>query len=429
MTRAAVGGAPAVSSAEFDVAVLGATGFTGRLACEYLAERAPPGLRWVMAGRSREKLEELRRALPDAAKVIPLEVVDVTDEAQVRALAQRTRAIANFAGTPFYDKALPVVAACAETGCCYVDITGETPLMRVSADRYDAAARATHSLIIHACGYDSVPFDLGALLAAREMKARHGVGCASIRSYVEEAAGGLSGGTLYTGLAILEQGDAVEGARAAREPYGLDPPGGRGGPDVDDSGGLGLLPRYDEGERSWTAPSVMAAINSRVVRRSNALAGYPYGERMSYGEVQEVSAGLPAALGLVGGLALGAALMAVPLTRRALLQWVLPKPGQGPLKEARDTGFFRTRTVALGESPGSSEPGLRVVAHVESGDGGDPGYKCTARMACEAALCCALERERCYASGGVVTPAVGLGQALVDRLNASGMRLYVDPPN
>jgi len=385
-----------------------------------------------MAGRDRQKLEELRRSLPEGAWDVPLRVVDVTNVAQVRQLAHESKAVANFAGTPFYNKALPVVEACVQNGRCYVDITGETPLMRVSADRFDAQAHETGALVVHACGYDSVPFDLGAMLAAREMRSRHGVGCSRIRSYVESASGGVSGGTLYTAVDLLTKGEEVEGSRAAREPYGLDPPGGRGGPDIGDGGEVGVLPRYDWEEGAWTAPPVMASINARVVRRSNALADYAYGKRMSYGEVQEVSAptglGLPAALGMVAGLALGGALLALPLTRRALLgSGVLPAPGEGPSQKARDAGFFRTRTVAWGEpAEGGEQP--RVVARVQSGDGGDPGYKCTARMACEAALCGALERERCYQPGGVVTPAIGFGQVLVDRLNASGMSLYVEPP-
>lgn len=424
---AAAGDAGAPAAADFDVVVLGATGFTGKLACEYFAERGPAGLRWAMAGRNLEKLANLRNSLPEASRGVPLLQVDVTDEQRVREIAGKAKVIINFAGTPYYDKALPVVSACADTGCCYIDITGEVPLMKVSADRYDSRARETGALVIHACGYDSIPFDIGAFLAAREMRARHGVGCARIRSYVEDSLGGVSGGTLATGIELLDKGNKVEGAQALSQPYGLDPPGGIKGPDVGDGGEVGVLPQYIEDEGFWAAPSVMSAINAKVVRRSNALQGYSYGERASYGE----AIGTPnpfVAFAVVAGLAVGGALVALPLTRRALLGTVLPLPGQGPPRDLLDSGFFKVRTLAYGEQAAAGSSAPRVVAHVESGDGGDPGYKCTARMACEAGLCCALERGRCFKQGGVVTPAVGLGQALVDRLNASGMRLYVDPP-
>ena len=417
----APGGAPAV-----DVVVLGASGFTGRLACEYLAEHAPPGVSWAMAGRNLLKLEEVRAGLPAAGRSVPLIRVDSTDVGAVQDLARRAKVIANFAGTPYYDKALPVVAACAETGCHYVDITGETPFMRTSADKFDAKARETGALIVHACGYDSVPFDLGALLAATEMRERHGVGCRRIRTYVGPSAGGFSGGTLYTGLSLMEAGEKVPGASAAQDPYGLDPPGGKGGLDRGDGGEQeGLMPHFDELEGTWTAPWIMASINARVVRRSNALLGYAYGPEMSYGEAAEV-ASPNLAYGMAASMVVGGALMAFPLSRSALLRWVLPAPGQGPSRPERDEGFFRIRTVALGEGTGGLAAAPRVVAHVESGDGGDPGYKCTARMSMEAALCLALERGRCRREGGVVTPAAGLGQALVERLRASGMRLYVE---
>jgi len=414
-----------------DVVVLGATGFTGRLACEYLAARCPDGVSWAMAGRSQTKLEEIRQGLPESARGVPLIVVDLKEEGQVRAMVQRARVVANYAGTPFWDKALPVVAACADFGVHYVDITGETAFMRVSADSYDEKARQTKALICHACGYDSIPSDLGALIVAQEMQRRHGVKCAKIRTYCGETQGGFSGGTIHTLVDLRLKGNEVPGAEASNKPYGLDPPGGKGGVDKGDGGEVNILPHFDANEQVWTVPSVMAFINAKVVRKSNALAGYAYGDAVSYGEVMEVAVpkplGAAVAYTISGAMALGLALVSFGPTARALLRWVLPAPGEGPSRQMMETGFFKHKTVALGEQADGSLPPARVVARVESGDGGDPGYKCTARMSIEAALCTILDRPRCCPSGGVVTPAFGLGQALVDRLNASGMKLWVEP--
>lgn len=416
---------PAAVPGGVDLVVLGATGFTGRLACEYLAEHAPADLKWAMAGRSLSKLKSLQEELPASAKSVPLLEVDVKSVEALQEMAKGAKVVANFAGSPYSDKGLPVVAACAETGCSYVDITGEPPFMRASADRYDEKARETGALIIHACGYDSVPSDLGALLAATAMKDRHSVECTKIRLYVGESSGGVSGGTLESAMYIIAQGDNIEGAAAAKGPYGLDPPGSQGGPDTGDFGEVSALPRWDEDEKLWAAPFVMAPVNARVVRRSNALSGYAYGKATSYGEVMEVPGPL-SGVGMVCGLGFGAGLLFLSPTRWLLKKLVLPAPGQGPSKTARENGFFNTRIVATGEKKGDG-PAPKTVAHVKSGNGGDPGYKCTARMAIESALCCALERAKCYKPGGVVTPAVGLGRVLVDRLNASGMQLYVDP--
>eukprot|EP00933_Yihiella_yeosuensis_P080938 TRINITY_DN94458_c0_g1_i1.p1 TRINITY_DN94458_c0_g1~~TRINITY_DN94458_c0_g1_i1.p1 ORF type:complete len:420 (-),score=79.61 TRINITY_DN94458_c0_g1_i1:173-1324(-) len=378
-----------------------------------------------MAGRSMERLEAFKKELPESAQKIPLLEVDVRNETQLAEMAKAAKVIVNYAGTPYSDKALPVVAACASTGCHYIDITGEVPFMKTSAVRYDAEAKANKALIIHACGYDSVPSDLGAMMAAQTMKDRHGVGCSKIRLYELGGKGGISGGTLHSALYMLTEGSAVENADAAQTAYGLDPPGGMGGPDTGDFGEAGALPHWDADCEAWTIPFIMAPVNARVVRRSNALSGYSYGEAMSYGESM-VASGPVAGIASNVGMALGLCTLVIPPTRWALTRWVLPKPGEGPSRELQNTGYFRTKTVAVGSVPsGQSAEAPRVVISVDSGDGGDPGYKCTARMSIEAGLCCALQRDKCLAEGGVVTPAYGLGMTLVERLRASGMKFEV----
>jgi len=405
---------------EFDIVVLGATGFTGRIACEHLANRAPKDLRWAMAGRNEEKLARVRRDLNLDPKEVPIIFARADKDAEMHALAGRSRVIANFAGTPFGDKALPVVAACAEKGTCYIDITAEVPFMRTSAERYNDKAQETGALIVHACGYDSIPYDLGAMLAAKEMAKRHGVKCTKIRGFASNSSGSFSGGTINTILDLLNDDDP-----AFWDPYALDP-NGRQGPDEDDFGGVGLWPQQEKvGSLStWAVPGAMAMANARVVRRSNALSGYSYGEKMSYGELTAVPGFAPGLI--VAGVFSLAVAAGSSRSLREGLRRVLPQPGDGPSRESRARGYFETYTVAEGESKAGEQPPM-VVARVSSGSAGDPGYNATALMAMESALCCALDRHKCLPTGGVVTPAWGLGMALVDRLNASGMQLSVDP--
>ncbi|CAJ1404233.1 unnamed protein product [Effrenium voratum] len=406
----------------FGVVVLGATGFTGRLACEYLANRGGSKVAWAMAGRDLGKLEALRKDLPEAAKEVTLLKVDVKNEEELKDVAKKTKVILNFAGTPYFDKALPVVEACVSSGCCYVDITGEVPFMKTSADRYDAKAREAKALILHSCGFDSIPCDMAAWMAATAMRERHGMACAAIRNAVMDAAGGASGGTIYSGLGMLTQD--VENKAAMMDPYGMDPPDGQRGPDTAD-GGTTDLPRWDELQEKWLMISPLSNPSCRTVRRSNALLGYPYGQGLSYGEGIVVPGPVS---GWLGTMALGFMVGSLyfPPTRWALKRWVLPEPGQGPSRKAMEEGRFTVRAVALGEKAKSDGQIPKVVAKVDSVNAGDPGYKATALMSVETALCCALERGRC-AEGGVMTPAAGLGQVLVDRLNAAGMKLEVEP--
>jgi short subunit dehydrogenase-like uncharacterized protein len=364
----------------------------------------------------------------------PLIVADaVKDPASLDTMAASTRVIANYAGTPFIDKALPVVEACARHGTCYTDITGEVPFQRASYDRYNKLAQETGALIVHSCGYDSIPSDLGAYLAATAMKERYGCDCASIELVAQPGVGGVSGGTLHTGLALIF-GSGVEKDKDGKKKelpgvreikarggncYGLDPDGGKGGPDTTDSV---MIPTYDTVAKQAVMPFVMAAANAPVVRKSNAVLNYLYGANVSYREVQAVPNVFVGWLGMAG-FGLFGALIAFPPTRWLLLKYVLPKPGEGPSKEIQETGYFVSDIYAVGNT--NDKPVVR--AYVKSGNAGDPGYKATARMSIEASLCMALQRDQCSKDGGVLTPASALGTTLIDRLNKTGMELGVDP--
>jgi len=403
---------------KFDLVIFGATGFTGKLAAEYVHAQYP-GIKYALAGRSLTKLESVRDSLGD--KNIPLLVADAQDSAALDQLAASAKVVANYAGTPFLDKALPVIEACTRHGTCYVDITGEIALQRASYDRYHEAAIKSKSLIIHSTGYDSIPSDLGAMLAADAMKKRHGCKCKSIQLVAGESKGGVSGGTFYTGLGLMFGSQDLPGMKEVKELgcYGLDPKGASRGPDTSDT--VSSV-EYDQVSGGYVVPFIMAPANSPVVRKSNAIFGYRYGRTCSYREVAAVPSWL-AGVASLGFLGLFGLLVTFPPTRWLLMKTVLPKPGQGPSKKVREEGCFESLIYAVGD--GTDEEPKKTVAYVRSGTSGDPGYKSTAQMSVEAALCMALQREKCHPEGGVLTPATGLGMLLVDRLNVSGMELGV----
>ena len=259
------------------------------------------------------------------------------------------------------------------------------------------------------------------MLAADAMKERHGCTCESIELVAGNSNGGASGGTIHTGMKLLFDGDALPGMAEtkARGRYGLDPEGATGGRDTTDSVSFVT---YDPIAKTHVVPFIMAGANAPVVRKTNALFGYRYGKNCSYREVQAVK-NWAVGFGGLFGFGIFGALMFFPPTRWLLLNFVLPKPGEGPTKEMQENGFFESHIYAVGDT--SEKP--VTVAYVKSGNAGDPGYKATARMSIESSLCMALDREKC-AEGGVLTTATGLGNILVDRLNKTGMKLGVEAP-
>ena len=407
----------------YDVVVYGASGFTGRLAVEYLTDRyATSGLKWAIAGRSRERLDAV---LQETKAEVPIIVADATDAASDDAMVAQTKVLLNYAGSPYITKALPVVEACARHGTHYVDITGETPLQRASYDRHHKAAVASGAIILHQCGYDSVPSDLAAFLAVNHMRQAHGSDVTELHSFAGKSRGGLSGGTLATVIQLALSGalKKMPGVKEslARGAYALDPEGATGGPDRELPGAAGsgfqwpLIGRHRYA--GWFMPFVMAGPNTAMVRKSSALLRWKT-PRVS--EHMAVPGPLSALLGLAG-LLLGFFLLALPPVRAlGFALRLLPRPGEGPSRRTRDTGFFHMYCVAEG---GGGAP--TVVGHVRSGDAGDPGYKATARMCVEAALCTVKSRDLC-AAGGVLTPASALGDVYVQRLNASGMKLTAE---
>lgn len=402
---------------ELDVVLFGATSFVGRLTAEYLAGAAPPQARIALAGRSRERLLELQSSLGARAAEWPLLIADTTDRRSVEELAVTARVVATTVG-PYRRYGLPVLEACASGGTHYADLTGEVLFMREAIDRFDAVAAASGARIVHSCGFDSIPSDLGVLLL-HEAATADGAGELEETTLVVRAMkGGASGGTIAS---LKGELDAARGdrelARLLADPYALSPDRGaepRLGAERDLRG-----VHNDRELGTWAGPFVMSAINTRVVRRSNALQGWAYGPRFRYREVMGFGSGPLAAAqagALAGGVgALIAGLSVRPL--RAALDRVLPAPGEGPSERRRERGFFRIEIHARTSS------GARYLCRVAAS--GDPGYKATAVMFGESGLCLALDGEQLPPRAGVLTPATAMGDALVKRLRLAGQTLEV----
>ena len=353
---------------ELDVVVFGATGFAGRLVAGYLAGHAPVGARIGLAGRSQRRLAEARAGLGAAASAWPLLAADSADPVSLAALARAARVVVTTVG-PYRARGLALVEACAAAGTDYADLTGDVLFIRDSIDCCHDAAVGTGARIVHCCGFDSVPSDLGVLLhqAARADDAGD---LLDTTVAVTALRGGVSGGTLAS---LTGQQDEVrasaERRRVAADPYALSPDRAAE-PDLGDERDLDWV-RYDGELRMWTGPWAMAGINTRVVRRSNALQGWAYGRRFRYREVTGFGASpaAPVLAGAVSGAAKAAEARLAFGPSRALLSQLLPAPGQGPSEKARRTGFFRmqihTRTSA----------GARYLGTV--GAQGDPGYAAT----------------------------------------------------
>ncbi len=397
---------------DHDVVVFGATGFVGRLTAEYLAGSAPDGVRIALAGRSPAKLERTRADLGPRAAAWPLVVADSGDEAAMASLAASTRVVATTVG-PYTRYGMPLVAACAAAGTHYADLTGETLFMRRTIDLHDAAARDSGARITHTCGFDSIPSDLG-VLALHEHAAANGLGDLDDTTLVvTRMRGGVSGGTvdsMRVGIEATRQDR--DARRVMTDPYALSPDRAAEpnlGPERDP---MSIV--RDPALGGFLAPFVMGTVNTRVVRRSNALQGYAYGRHLRYRELMlagELPFGPIKAAAITGGLAALFAGMSLGPTRK-VLDRILPDPGEGPSEAARDKGFFHIDIHA------QTSGGARIVGEIRAS--GDPGYKATAVMLGESALALAGDPGTLPDVAGVLTPATAMGAALTERLRAAG---------
>ena len=393
---------------QFDLVLFGATGFTGRLVAEYLA-RSPDRPRWAIAGRSRAKLEALGLGVPAL-------VADAHDREAVGALARRAVVVCTTVG-PYAKYGSELLAACAEAGTHYCDLTGEVQWMRRMIDRHHERARATGARIVHTCGFDSIPSDLGTWALQQEFTARFGRPAQRVTALFGEMSGGPSGGTIASGMLVADEAAAdPEVRRILGDPYALDPEPRGSRPPAPDEAAIG----WNRHLRMFTAPFVMAAVNTRVVRRAHALAGQPWGEGFVYREVMSTpgTVGGAAKAAAITGATGGIALVLKYRRLRELLARRVPQPGQGPSKEQRERGHWKVRFVGEAGSNGSPNVLLYTVA-----DRMDPGYGSTSKMLGEAALCLAL--DPLTSPGGVTTPSVAMGGALLARLRRAGLTFAV----
>ena len=397
----------AANERPFDVIVYGATGFTGQLVAAYLLREygVDRDVRWAIAGRNMAKLEQVRDELGADAAALEMLVADSHDKDAVAALARQTRVVLSTVG-PYALYGSDLVAACVEAGTDYCDLAGEVQWIRQMIDTHSKRAAETGARIVHCCGFDSIPSDIGVWFLQDEAMQRHGAYCESITMYVKATKGTFSGGTMASMMNIMEEVKEDRSiAKVMADPYALNPAGEREGPDGYDQRSV----ERDEDTGYWTAPFVMGGVNMRVVRRSNAIAGYPYGRDFRYRETMLTGDGVSGRLkGTTLTLGLGALVLGASFgpTRGFLKKFVLPKPGEGPSPELQKTGFFNL--MQIGKLPDGQSIRTRIT-----GDQ-DPGYGSTSKMLAESAVC--LAKDGLATGGGVWTPAAAMGATLLARL-------------
>ena len=405
-------------SKEIDILVFGATGFTGNLVTRYMNSHYGDGnTTWGIAGRNAEKLQALATA-HSLSKQVPLIIADSNYPESLAEAIGKARVVLTTVG-PYAKYGSEVVRLCAELGVHYCDLTGEVHWMRKMIDAYQKTAERSGARIVHTCGFDCIPADVGTYFMQKSMQAQHGVAANHVKFRAKEFKGGFSGGTLDSMWTMAQQAaDDPTIDKLIADPYALNPTGSPRGLDGPDT----MTPTFDPDFNSWVAPFVMAAIDTRIVRRTNALLGYPYGRDFRYDEGMLMPSG---PLGFMGAVATAVgmnSMNAVSRIRmaREWLQTILPKPGEGPSEATIEQGHYRIDFLA--RHPTKSSLNLRGRV---TGDK-DPGYGSTSKMLAECAV--ALARDESPVGGGFWTPASALGDALLERLPANaGVRFELLP--
>jgi short subunit dehydrogenase-like uncharacterized protein len=412
---------------EFDIVLYGATGFVGKLTADYLA-RAGGDARIALAGRSQDKLLAVRETLGEAAQTWPLIAADASDPSSLNAMAARTQVVVTTVG-PYLRYGLPLVAACAAAGTDYADLTGESIFIRESIDLYHKEAVDTGARIVHSCGFDSIPSDLTVYALYRRAEEDGAGQLGDTNLVVRSFAGGVSGGTVASMLELMRTASTdPEARRLMNDPYTLTPDRGAepelgAQPDIRWRRGREIAPELDG---YWAGAFVMAAANTRIVRRSNALLDYAYGRRFEYAE--QMSMGRSVAAPVAAAMATGGNAATMALGSRyfnrlpsKLVERIVPKPGTGPSERAREQGHYTVETYTTTTS------GVRYRATMSQN--GDPGYKATSVLLGESGLALALDRDRLSDRRGVLTPAAAMGDALMARFAGASVKLETEKLN
>ena len=407
-----------MANREFDIVVFGATGFVGKILCHYLVhEHLEPNLSWAMAARSSPKLSALKQELGDAAQNIPVIVADSNEEEALRAMCERTAVVISTVG-PYALYGETLVKTCASTGTDYCDLAGEPQWIRRMIERYQSYAEARGARIVHCCGFDSIPSDLGVKFLQQQALLQLGSYCSEVKMRVKATKGGASGGTIASMLNLYKEMAANPDIAAEMQDwYSLCP----------DSFTARVAQRepvveYDKDFHAWVGPFVMAGINTRVVLRSNALRHEPYAANFTYDEGTLTGTGRQGekrAKRLARGTRAMLALLKVRPVRWFLGRFVVPRPGTGPSPEAQRNGFYDLRF--FGRTPSGQEISVKLT-----GDR-DPGYGSTAKMLAQAALSLRRDVDKGRIHGGFLTPAAVFDDKLLARLDDyAGIHLEVE---
>ena len=406
-----------------DLVVMGATGFTGKLVVEYLIKSY--GVRnqhftWAIAGRSLSKLEKLKdslKKLDSLSPDIPTIQVDSLDSKSLDTMTSSCRLVITTVG-PYMKFGIQLVESCVKNSTHYCDLTGEVPFIRQSIDLFHSKAKENSCKIIHSCGFDSIPSDIGVLLLQQTSIKRNQKPCNKVKLYVKSIKGGLSGGTVASMISISQHkpGDPKE-QKIFRGPFALNP---REYSEYKTRQPSLKSIKWDKGINRWLSPFVMSGFNSKVVRRTNALLDHRYGKDFAYTEVSTYKKGLR---GYFYALSMLITLVALQITLKSrILLWVIrklffPVPGQGPSREKRESGYFNLDII--GAIDNTKKTSIKVIGE------GDPGYLATATMITEAGLSIIMDEERLPEKYGVLTPASGIGEVLAERLKDNGIQFNI----
>ncbi len=409
---------------KYDLIVMGATGFTGRLVVEYLIKNygvKNEKFSWAIAGRAQKSLEQLKNSfihLDPRVSSLAIFVADSFDLGSLDNMTSSCKIVISTVG-PYLKFGKSLIKSCVNNGTHYCDLTGEVPFIRESIDLFDEKAKQNKCRIIHSCGFDSVPSDIGVLFLQKQSLENFNDTCDEVNLYVRSMKGGFSGGTIESMINISNYMDSnPKNKQILRSPFALNPRKSIKN-NIRESSLKSV--KWDDVNQRWICPFIMSGINTRIVRRTNAISDFSYGENFSYSEVYSFKKGLSGFFNAVIMLIMLASLQ-LSIKVRPLL-WILrkivfPKPGEGPSNQKRVDGFFKLKIIGLKNN-------IQKITITIIGDS-DPGYSATAKMLTESSLSILLNNEKIPDNYGVLTPASGIGLVIIDRLKDKGITFTLD---